>query len=141
VTIDSGSVIAIATSLYGIATLLLVDQIRRDRAQRESHFGSENEVRKVNELRGAFYEAWGHWEGRRGSNDAPISAAYLGELLESLIRLECQLRLNSYRHEANDLGFAIRANFHDVGAQLNKCGIALGLLSPEYRHSSGQTSL
>ena len=49
----------------GLATLLLVYQIWRDRVQRERHFRDEADNHKLNELRSAFYEACGFWEGGR----------------------------------------------------------------------------
>jgi hypothetical protein len=54
-------VTAIATAIYGLATLLLVIQIWRDRVQRERHYTEEGKQRKLIELRSAFYEAWGYW--------------------------------------------------------------------------------
>ena len=56
------SVIAVATCVYGGATLLLVVQIWRDRVQREKHFKAEIDAGKLRELQTAFYEAWGYWQ-------------------------------------------------------------------------------
>jgi hypothetical protein len=73
-------VTAIATSVYGLATLLLVIQIWRDRIQRERHFREEANNRKLNELRSAFYEACGFWEGgRRIAGVADIDARASGQ--------------------------------------------------------------
>jgi hypothetical protein len=42
------------------------------------------------------------------------------------------LRLNGYRKESNDLGFAIRT-LTEVDLQLGNIGVALGLFPEEYR--------
>ena|SRR5580698_4664187 len=131
--LDSNAITAIATASYGLATFLLVIQLWRDRVQREKHFERAEETRRVNDLRRAFYEAWGYWEGRGGTTSAPIDASQLGRILEALIRLECELRLNHHTAEADDLGFAIRRDFVHSDTQLNKVGIALGLLPTGYR--------
>jgi len=126
---------AIATSVYGLATFGLVIQIWWDRRQRERHFREEAENRKLNELRGAFYEAWGYWEGL-GHTPNKSDAAQAGKIFEATVRLECQLRLNGYKTEANNLGFAVRASLTQVGEQLSKVGVALGLFPPEYRQAT-----
>ena len=133
--LDPNSVTAIATSVYGAATLILVVQIWRDRVQRERHSKNADDTRQLNELRSAFYEAAGYWEGRHGSTGSHIDASHLGRIFEALIRFECQLRLHGYKVEANDLGFAVRANFHDTGTQISRAGVALGLLPKEYRQT------
>jgi len=51
--IDWSEVSAIATGIYGGATLLLVVQIWRDRVQRDRHFDAEAARRKLDELRQA----------------------------------------------------------------------------------------
>jgi hypothetical protein len=131
---DANTVIATATSVYGAATLLLVFQIWRDRVQRERHYREEAATHKLNELRSAFYEACGFWEGgRRIAGVASVDASQVGREFEALIRLECQLRLNDYKVEANNLGFVIRARFNDIRKELGKVGVALGLLPSEYR--------
>ena len=130
---DSSSVIAIATAVYGAATLLLVIQIWRDRVQRETHYKEEIESRRLNELRSAFYEAAGYWEGHRATAmSVRTDASQVGKEFEALIRLECQLRLNNYNAEADSLGFAVRANISDISTQLRGAGVALGLLPAEY---------
>ena len=53
---DWSEVSAIATVIYGGATLLLVIQIWRDRVQRDRHFRAEADNRKLNELHSAFYD-------------------------------------------------------------------------------------
>lgn len=132
--IDMNSVTAIATSAYGLATLLLVIQIWRDRVQRERHFSEEASNRKLNELRSAFYDAWGYWEGHRSrSGNSTVDASQAGRVFEAFIRLECQLRLNGFKPQAHRLGFAIRANIHSVDESLAEIGVALGLTAPEYR--------
>jgi hypothetical protein len=64
---NATNVIAIATSVYGLATLVV--QIWRDRVQRDRQFHAETTTRKLNDLRSAFYEAWGYWEGHRATAD------------------------------------------------------------------------
>ena len=133
-TVDSNAVTAIATSVYGAATLLLVGQIWRDRIQRERHFREESDNRKINELRSAFYEAWGYWQGYiHRSGDIRTDASQAGRQFEALVRLECQLRLNGYKDQANDLGLALRRDLSGVIKPLGDAGIALGLLPTEYR--------
>lgn len=133
-TLDPNWVTAIATSVYGAATLLLAFQIWRDRVQRERHKKREDDARKVSELRCAFYEASGYWLGHRWSvGSVNLDASQAGRQFEALVRLECQLRLNDYRNQANDLGFAIRARLDDIDVQLGRAGTALGLLPTEYR--------
>jgi hypothetical protein len=140
--IDWVSVTAIATVVYGFATLALVFQLREDRSQRIKQFNVENEAKKLNDLRGAFYEAAGYWLGHRWSaGSVRIDSSQVGKQFEALVRLECQLRLNDYRTEANNLGFAIRNNFQDINSQLAKAGIALGLLPTEYRSLAVEASV
>jgi hypothetical protein len=56
-----------------------------------------------------------------------------GRVFEALIRLECQLRLNGYKTEANRLGFAIRTLLQNaIDKALSDAGIALELGQPEY---------
>ncbi len=136
-TVDSNSITAIATSVYGAATLLLVAQLWRDRVQREKHFRHENDARSLKELYSAFYEAWGYWEGHwRSAGSVQIDAAQVGRQFEALIRLECQLRLNDYEAEANNLGFTARADFGEIRDQISRVGVALGLVPREYRKVS-----
>jgi hypothetical protein len=128
---DANTVTAIATSVYGGATFLLVVQIWRDRVQREKHFREETANRKLSELHIAFYEAWGYWEGyESGPNKS--DAAQASRVFEALIRLECLLRLNGFKKEAHNLGAAIRTNIHGVEGPLAQAGVALGLLPTEY---------
>jgi hypothetical protein len=132
--IDAITVTAIATSVYGLATLLLVFQIWRDRVQRESHFREETANRKLNELRSAFYDAWGYWHGHKSrSGDSIVDALQAGRVFEGFIRLECQLRLNGFKTEANNLGYTIRTNIQAVDMPLGEAGVALGLTPSEYR--------
>lgn len=134
---DSSSITAFATVVYGGATLALVFQLWRDRVQREEHFSVEKEARKQDELRSAFYEAWGYWEGHwRTAGSVAPDASQVGKQFEALARLECQLRLNGFTSEANDLGFATRAEWNDIHAEISKAGVAIGLLSAEYRRST-----
>ena len=129
---------AVATVVYGLATLLLVIQIWRDRVQRDRHFQEAEDNRKINDLRTAFYDSVGNWEGHKPENrsgDSPIDAAHASKVWESLTRLECQLRLNGYKKEANDLGFAART-LDEVDKQLDQIGIALGLFTPQYSKAS-----
>jgi hypothetical protein len=131
--VDANTVTAIATSVYGGATLLLVFQIWRDRVQREKHFREESDSHKINDLRSAFYEAWGYWQGYiHRSGDIRTDASQAGRQFEALVRLECQLRLNGYKTQANDLGLALRRNLSNVIKPLEDAGIALGLLPTEY---------
>jgi hypothetical protein len=133
-TIDAITVTAIATSVYGAATLLLVIQIWRDRVQRERHFRDESDNHKLNELRNAFYEGWGYWEGfTHASSESKGDAAQSGRMYEALIRLECQLRLNAFESQANNLGLVVRTDIHKVNVPLADAGIALGLLPSQYR--------
>jgi len=124
---------AIATAVYGLATLLLVFQIWRDRVQRERHFREEADSRKINELRSAFYEAWGYWQGHiHRSGDSVVDASQAGRQFEALTRLECQLRLNGYLSQANNLGLAVRTNLSGVVKPLAEAGIALELFPIGY---------
>lgn len=134
VAIDSNSVIAFATCIYGGATLLLVIQIWRDRVQRERHIRTETDARKLGELQSAFYEAWGYWEGHWiSAGSVRMDASQVGRQFEALIRLECQLRLNGYSKEANNLGFTARTDFNDIRNKIGAVGVALGLTQNEYR--------
>ena len=124
---------AIATAIYGGATLLLVVQIWRDRVQRDKHFSVEVNNRKLHELHNAFYEAWGYWEAHTHvSLENKGDVAQAGKLFVALIRLECQLRLNGYKSQADNVGVAIRANLHGVIEPLAEAGIAIGLFPPEF---------
>jgi len=58
---------------------------------------------------------------------AGLDATQMSRRSESLIRLECQLRLNGYDAEADHLGVEIRGSDHEVLKQLFNIGIALGL--------------
>jgi hypothetical protein len=130
---DWSEVSAIATAIYGGATLLLVVQIWRDRIQRDKHFGTEVNNRKLDALHNAFYEAWGYWEAHtRVSLENKGDAGQAGKLFVALIRLECQLRLNGYKSQADGVGVAIRANLHAVVEPLADAGIAIGLFPPEF---------
>jgi len=138
---DSNSVATLvtagATAVYGIGTVFLVYQLWRDRVQRGRHFQADNDAQKLNELRRAFYEASGYWLGSRwvaGAGDVDRSQA--GREFEALVRLECQLRLNGYEAESNNLGFVIRANFQGIEEELGRVGVALGLVPSEYRQAS-----
>jgi hypothetical protein len=126
-------VTAIATAVYGLATLLLWFENREDRKQRDRHFREEADGRKLNELRSAFYEAWGYWEGFSHASPESRDAAQADRLYEALTRFECQLRLNNYENQANNLGVTVRTNIHGVVKPLADAGVALGLLPSEYR--------
>ena len=129
-------VTAISTAVYGLATLLLVIQIWRDRVQREKHFRDEADNRKLNELRSAFYDAWGYWQGHRNrSGDIRVDALQAGRVFEAFIRLECQLRLNGLASQAHDLGLVIRSEIQRVDEPLDAAGVALGLLPSDYRRA------
>jgi hypothetical protein len=137
---DSSSIATLVTAgaaaVYGIGTLFLVYQLWRDRVQRDRHFQAESDARKLNDLRTAFYDAWGYWEGgRRVAGSVRIDASQAQRQFEALVRLECQLRLNDYKLEANNLGFVIRADFEGIQHELEKVGVALGLCPSEYRHA------
>ena len=135
--LDANSITAIATSVYGAATLALVIQLWRDRVQREKHFRTENDARKLAELRIAFYDAWGYWAAHvRALAGLPLDPSQVGKQFEALIRLECQLRLNGYKAEAHNLGFATRESASDIEEQLGIVGVALGLLPTEYRRTN-----
>jgi hypothetical protein len=123
---DSNSVAtlvtACATAVYGIGTIFLVYQLWRDRVQRDRHFQTDSDAQRLNELRRAFYEAYGYWLGSRwvaGSGD--VDRAQAGREFEALVRLECQLRVHGHSLEANNLGFVIRANFQGAGDYLLRC--------------------
>ena len=125
---------AISTAVYGLGSLLLAYQIKKDRDQREAQFKLDNDSRKLDELRTAFYEAYGYWLGHHfavGSTE--LTASQVGKQFEALTRLECQLRLNGYKKEANDLGYSIRARLSDINTVLGRVGVALQLTPPEYR--------
>jgi hypothetical protein len=127
-------VTAIATLVYGFATSLLWLENRKDRQLREKQFNDEMAARKTSELYHAFYEAWGYWTGHAYSS--PTSKAETsqnGRIFEALIRLECQLRSNGFNKEANNLGFAIRT-LEGVDDSLSEAGIALKIVTPEYRN-------
>lgn len=131
--IDSNFVIAIATSVYGLATFFLVVQLWRDRAQRERHFKADNDAKKLAELHSAFYEAWGFWLGHNwAQGSVRPDAAQVGKQFEALTRLECQLRLNGYEAEAGNLGFAIRVDLAAIRDRVEDAGRALGLLAERY---------
>ena len=131
------AVTAIATAVYGLATLMLVIQIWRDRTQRERHFREAANNQRLNELHSSFYEAWGYWQGHFHRSGGPIDASQSGRLYEALTRLECQLRLNGFTSQAHDLGFVVRTNIGAVNAPLAEAGIALKLLPSEYRRPPG----
>jgi len=112
---------------------MLVFQIWRDRVQRDKHFREEAETRRLNELRGAFYEAWGYWQGHiHRSPEIQLDASQVGRQFEAITRLECQLRLNGYKDQANNLGFALIEDLQHVIKPLAEAGVALGLLASEY---------
>jgi len=137
-TIDPNSITAIATSVYGAATLLLVIQIWRDRVQRERHRKADTEAHKLGELRSAFYEAWGFWMGHWGTvGSAQLDASQVGKQYEAVARLESQLRLNGYKTDADKLGFAVRADIHGIHLTIGEIGTALGLFAAEYRKTTG----
>jgi hypothetical protein len=127
-------VTAFATLIYGFATILLWNESRQDRKQRQRQFEEESANSKLNELYRAFYEAWGFWNGHAlKSGDSIVDASQSGRISEALIRLECQLRLNNYQKEANNLGFSIRT-FRDIDERLGEVGTALGLTPSSYRY-------
>jgi hypothetical protein len=131
--IDWSEVSAIATVVYGAATLLLVVQIWRDRVQRDRHFEAEAASCKLDDLRRAFYDAVGYWAGHRNrSGESVVDASQAGRVFEALTRLECQLVLNDYTTEAHDLGLAVRT-MEGVDEQFGRIGVALGLFPKEYR--------
>lgn len=126
--------LAFATLLYGGAALLLWWENRRDRIHRQAHFEKEMADRKLVELHRAFYEAWGYWKGHANRpGETGVDASQTGRIFEALIRLECQLRLNGYRKEANDFGFAVRT-MENVDERLSAVGLAIGLLPADYRN-------
>jgi hypothetical protein len=132
--IDPIAVTAIATSVYGAATFLLWWENRQDRQQRDRQFCLEADNRKLTELRSAFYDAWGYWQGHlHRSGDSRVDALQAGTVFEAFIRLECQLRLNGFTNQAHNLGSIIRTNIHGVEGPLAEAGVALGLLPSEYR--------
>jgi hypothetical protein len=132
--VNWSEVSAIATAIYGGATLAFVVQIWRDRVQREQHFAAEAAQRKLDELRTALYDAVGYWEGRKHkSGDSLIDATQASRAFEAVTRLEGQLRLNGYEAESQNLGFAVRANLMNVDQQLQIIGTVLGLFAMEYR--------
>jgi len=128
-------VTAIATAVYGFATLLLWFENREDRKQRDRNFREEAETRKLNDLRSAFYEAWGYWQGfYYASPDSKGDSTQGGRLYEALTRFECQLRLNGYESQANNLGFTVRTNIESTITPLAEAGVAIGVLPPHYQH-------
>ena len=129
--IDWSEVSAIATVIYGGATLLLVVQIWRDRVQRDRHFEAEAAHRKLNDLRSAFYDAVGYWVGHINRSVHDTDALQVGKVFEALTRLECQLRMNGYKAEATDLGFGVR-KLAGVSERLERIGTTLGLFDAEY---------
>jgi hypothetical protein len=132
-TIDPISVTAIATSVYGLATFLLWWENRQDRQQRDRQFRAEADSRKLNELHRAFYEATGYWEGfYLGSPETRGDAVQIGRLYEALYRFECQLRLNGFTRESQNLGVAVRTEIQGVMTPLAEAGVAIGILPSEY---------
>ncbi len=126
-------VTASATVVYGVATFLLWWENRQDRKQRDKQFHEETANLKLHELHSAFYDAWGYWRGHDAkSGNSVIDASQAGRVFEALIRLECQLRLNDYKRQAHDLGYAIRT-LSGVDEQLAEVGVVLGLFPTEYR--------
>lgn len=63
-----------------------------------------------------------------------MDASQVGRQFEALIRLECQLRLNGYAKEANNLGFTARTDFNGIRSQIGEVGVALGVTPNEYRN-------
>jgi hypothetical protein len=61
------------------------------------------------------------------------TVALAGRVFEGFIRLECQLRLNGFTIQANNLGYAIRTDIQAVDEPLAEAGVALGLVPSEYR--------
>jgi hypothetical protein len=128
-------VTAVATFIYGLATVLLWYENRQDRQLREKQFHAESGDRKRGELQNAFFEAWGYWHGHQlRSGDSKIDASQAGRVFEALIRLEGHLWLNGYSNEANRLGISIRT-LEGVDEGLSKVGVALELARSEYRRS------
>jgi hypothetical protein len=125
-----------STLIYGLATFLLWWENRQDRTQRQKQFADEQADSKRAELYRAFYEAYGYWNGHSyRSPDTAVDSSQSGRLFEALIRLECQLRLNGYSKEANDLGFSART-LDGIDEQLSQVGIALGLITSQYQSPS-----
>lgn|SRR5580698_5419808 len=121
-------VTALATAVYGLATLLLWFENIADRRQRDRHYREEADSRKLNELRSAFYEAWGFWQGYyMGSPETRGDSTQMGRLFEALTRFECQLRLNGYESQANDLGFTTRNDIQATNKPLADAGVAIGI--------------
>jgi hypothetical protein len=109
--------------------------------QRQKQFTDEQANSKRAELYRAFYEAYGYWYGQVfRSHNTEVDSTQSGRVFEALIRLECQLRLNDYIKEANDFGFAARAR-EGVADQLTQVGIALALITPEYRNPNPPTMI
>jgi hypothetical protein len=134
---DWSEVSAIATAIYGAATLLLVIQIWRDRVQRGKHFETDVRNRKLNDLHSAFYESVGYWLGHKPENrsgSTTLGAEHSSRVFEALTRLECQLRLNGYKDEALNLGSAVRT-LDGVDDQLSQIGIKLGLFAQKYHRT------
>ena len=132
-TIDPITVTAAATAVYGLATMLLWLENFLDRRARDRQFRQEADANKKRDLRNAYYEAWGYWNGHQSRSPRSIvDGTQGGKIFEALIRLECQLRLNGYADEAEGLGFAIRT-LEGVEHQLSVAGLALKLVVPGYR--------
>jgi hypothetical protein len=128
------AITALSTLVYGVATWLLWRESREDRKQRQQQFIDDANRRRVSDLQSAFYEAWGYWEGHFMSvGSVAIDASQVGRQFEALIRLECQLRLNGYNTEANDLGYAARTDFGEIRKQIGAVGVAIGLIPSQYR--------
>ena len=120
---------AISTLVYGVATLFLWWENRQDRKQRDTQFREESQTRKRNELHTAFYDAWGYWQGHiHRSGQSTVDAYQAGRVFEALIRFECQLRLNGFTSEADNLEETVRTNLHAVTRPLMVAGVAIGLL-------------
>jgi len=128
-------VTAVATLIYGLATVLLWYENRQDRQQREKQFHAEARDRKRDELQNAFFEAWGYWRGQElTAGGSRVDASQAGRVFEALFRLEGHLRLNGYSKEANELGISIRT-LEGVNKSLADVGVALGLVPSEYRRA------
>jgi hypothetical protein len=132
--IDPLSVTAFATVIYGLATFLLWWKTDR--------IGSSGTSSSVQNQTGESSMIFtppsmmrgGYWEGYiYASPDSRGDAAKAGRMYEALVRFECQLRLNNFTKQADDLGLVVRADIHGVRTPLAEAGVALGLLPSEYR--------
>lgn len=54
-------------------------------------------------------------------------------MYEALTRFECQLRLNGYESQANNLGVTVRTDLASTITPLAEAGVAIGVLPPHYQ--------